>query len=241
MTAPAPTQQARRRPFAVQGLREALGIPGMVMGASFIGFGSMVHESGFGLWLGIASTFSGWALPGQIAMVELYGVGASLLVITVAVLLTNVRLLPLTVTLLPQLGLAGQPRWRVYALSHLIAVTSWAAAMGRCPAMAPENRLPYFLGFAGTLWVLSMMCTAAGYGLAGIVPPPVSVALVFLNPVYFMLILAGERSRFRLVAIAVGALLGPLVHLVTPDWSLLIAGLGAGTAGFLAERWLGHG
>jgi predicted branched-subunit amino acid permease len=225
-----------RRASVLLGFREALGVPGMVMGASFLGFGSMVHESGLGIWLGIASTFSGWALPGQIALVELYGTGASLAVITVAVLLTNTRLLPLTVTLLPHLNLGSQPRWRVYALAHLIAVTSWAAAMRRCPELPATARLAYFVGFALTLWVLSMLCTAAGYVLAGTVPAPVSLALVFLNPVYFMLLLIGETHRYRLIAVAVGALLGPAIHLVAPDFSLLGGGLGAGTAAFLLER-----
>lgn len=218
------------------GIREALGIPGLVMGASFLGFGSMVRDAGLSLWTGVVSTFSGWALPGQIAMVELYGIGASLTVVALAVLLTNVRLLPLTVTLLPHLNLEEQPRWRVYLLSHLIAVTSWAAAMRRCPDLPSEVRLAYFSAFAGTLWVLSMICTAVGFGLAGTVPAPVSMALVFLNPIYFMLLLAGETLRYRLLAIAAGAVIGPTVHLVAPDASLLVGGLAAGTIAFIADR-----
>lgn len=218
------------------GIREAIGIPGMVMGASFIGFGSMVRDSGLSLWFGIASTFSGWALPGQIAMVELYGMGASLAVITLAVLLTNARLLPLTVTLLPHLDLQNQPRWRVYALSHLIAVTSWAAAMRRCPDLPVESRLPYFASFAATLWTLSMLCTAAGFLLVDSVPASLALALVFLNPIYFMLLLVGDTQRYRLLAVIIGAVLGPIAHLVSPDFSLLIAGLSAGTIAFIIKR-----
>lgn len=237
MTAPA----TNRASVVRMAIREGLGVPGMVMGASFLGFGSMVRESGLGLWVGLASTFSGWALPGQIALVELYGIGASLTVMTLAVLFTNTRLLPLTVTLLPHLNIGGLPRWRLYLLSHLVAVTSWAVAMRRCPDLPMEQRLPFFTAFAATLWVLSMACTAAGFALAGVVPAPVSLALVFLNPVYFMLLLAAERMRYRVVAIAAGAVLGPLIHLIQPDWSLVAAGLAAGTVAFAAERWRRHG
>lgn len=225
-----------RRTVVLMAVREALGVPGMVMGASFLGFGSMVHDSGLGLWVGLASTLSGWALPGQIAMVELYGIGASLMVISLAVLLTNTRLLPLTVTLLPHLNASGVPRWRIYLMSHLIAVTSWAVAMRRCPELPAEQRLPFFLGFGMTLWMLSAACTAGGFALAGIVPRPVSLGLVFLNPVYFMLLLGAERMRFRLIAIGAGAVLGPALHEITPDWSLLVAGLSAGTIAFVWER-----
>lgn len=231
------TPVAGKMSVVTMAVREGLGIPGMVMGASFLGFGSMVHESGFELWVGLASTFSGWALPGQIAMVELYGIGASLTVITLAVLFTNARLLPLTVTLFPHLNLGTLPRWRVYLLSHLIAVTSWAVAMRRCPELPDEHRLPFFTAFAATLWTLSMACTAAGYALSGAVPAPVSLGLVFLNPVYFMLLLAAERLRYRLLAIGAGALLGPAIHLFAPDWSLVVGGFAAGTLAFAVERW----
>ena len=68
-------------------------------------------------------------------------------------------------------------------------------------------------------------------------PPAVSLALVFLNPVYFLLLLLEETTRpSRLVALVAGAVLGPALHLVNPDWGLLIAGLAAGTLAFLVER-----
>lgn len=74
---------------AWRGTRDAFGTPGIVMGASFIGFGSLVRESGLALSYGLASTATGWALPGQLALVELTAAGGSLIAITLAVALTN--------------------------------------------------------------------------------------------------------------------------------------------------------
>ena len=65
---------ARRRMF-FSAAKEAAGMPALVLGASYIGFGSLVRESGIGLGLGLFSTLSAWALPGQVALIELYGVG----------------------------------------------------------------------------------------------------------------------------------------------------------------------
>lgn len=223
-------------PIVRRAIGEALGAPGLIMGASFLGFGSIIHDGGHDIIVGLASTIGIWALPGQIAMIEMFDVGASLAVVTLAVLLANVRLLPLVVTLLPRLGVDHWPRWRRYLLAHWIAVTSWVVTMRRLPELNDDEKLPYFLSFAGTLWSLSVLCTGAGYLLAGVVPAPVSLVLIFLNPIYFMLLLAGERAVHRLAAIIGGAVLGPLIHLVSPDWSLLAAGLGAGTAVFLFER-----
>ena len=70
-----------------------------------------------------------------------------------------------------------------------------------------------------------------------------SLGLVFINPIYFMLALLGDlHSRARAAALVAGAVLGPTLHLLTPDWGLLLAGIAAGTLGFaLRPRGRGHG
>ena len=224
------------------GGRRALGVPSIVLGGSFIGFGALVHQVGLSLWHALFSTASGWALPGQIALMELYAVGASALVIAVAVGLTNARLLPMTVTLIPLLRAPGMRRWRYYAISHIIAVTGWVAAMRDCPAMVAEQRLPYYAGFAGVLWAISLAATWIGFALAGSVPASVTLGLVFINPIYFMLVICADvRARTRVLAALLGAIGGPALYLLIPDWSLLLAGVSAGTLGYLIGRRGGAG
>lgn len=219
------------------GAREAVGVPGLVMGASFVGFGALIRENGLALWHGLASTASAWALPGQIALVELSAVGASLAAIAVAVALTNARLLPMTVVLMPTLRARGVPRWAYYAAAHLVAVTSWAVAMRRCPQFPAEERLPYYLGVSLTLWAISFAATALGFVVAGVVPHVVSIGLVFINPIYFLLVFAEDvRRRARVMAMVMGAALGPALHLATPDWGLMLTGLGAGSLALAADR-----
>ena len=222
----------------VAGARDAIGVPSVVLGASFLGFGSLCRESGLGFWLGLASTATGWALPGQIAMVELYAIGASLAVILLGVALTNARLLPMTIVLMPLLRTPGTPRWRYYLAAHFVAVTAWTFSMQRFPAMRPEERLPYYTGLTLALWLVTLIATATGYGLAGAMPQYVTLGLVFLNPIYFMLIFVADfRQPERALALGLGAVAGPLLHLVDPDWGLLATGLIAGTAAFLITRW----
>ncbi len=228
---------ASPRGAAGAGIRAAFGVPMVVLGASYVGFGSLCRESGLTLALGLASTATGWALPGQIALVELYAVGASLFVIALAVALTNARLLPMTMVLMPLLRHPGTPRWRYYLVAHFVAVTGWAVAMQRCPELPREQRLPYFAGFAGMLWVATILCTGIGFFLAGRVPDTVTLGLVFLNPIYFMLVFAADaRRRERGLALGLGAVSGPLLYLASPDWGLLLTGLLAGSVAFLADR-----
>lgn len=211
-------------------------MPMVVLGASYVGFGALVHGAGLDVWLGLFSTFTGWALPGQIVLVELYSLGASLLVVAAAVAMTNARLLPMTVSLMPYLRHRGTPTWRYYLFAHYVAVTAWAAGMRVCPNLPGEQRLPYFAGFGTALWVLCLVTTAIGFYLAGLLPGLVTLGLVFLNPIYFMLVfVADARHRARVLALVVGALLGPPLHLVSADWGLLITGVLAGSIAFAAD------
>lgn len=228
-------------------VREALGMPGLVLFASYLGFGSLARETGFGLGAGLVSTATGWALPGQMALVELWSIGASLLAIGLAVALTNTRLLPMVVTLLPLLrtGAAGRrvPSWCLYALAHVIAVTTWANAMRRLPELPPESRLSWFAAYGATLFTVTLAGTAGGFFLAGVVPEPVTLGLVFLNPVYFLMLFAVDlKQRARALALAFGLVMGPLLHPIAPTYGLLVTGLAAGTLAFALDLfWTGRG
>jgi predicted branched-subunit amino acid permease len=221
------------------GMRDALAAPAVVLGASYVGFGSLLREVGLSLGVGLWSTASTWALPGQVALIELYGIGASVVAILAAVALTGVRLLPMTMALLPVLWRPGVARWRLYLAAHFIAVTAWAMAMRRCPELPPDQRLRYFAGVAGTLWLASMAGTTAGFVLAQSLPASVGLGLVFLNPLYFLLVFVGDlRHRDRMLALALGGLIGPPLQALSPGWGLLVAGLAAGTLAVALDRWL---
>ncbi|GAB5467774.1 MAG: hypothetical protein Kilf2KO_08040 [Rhodospirillales bacterium] len=219
------------------GVRQAAGAPAVAIGASFLGFGALVRESGLSLWHGLISTATTWALPGQVAMVELYAVGAGLLVVGLAVGASGTRLLPMVMTLLPLLRRPGVPRWQYYATAHLIALTGWAVTMRVGPGLPPALRLPFFHGFTLTLWVTTLVGTAIGYLLPAFMPLPVTLSLIFLTPLYFTLLFLEDLSGLRKpVALACGAVLGPPLFLLSPDWSLMLTGLIGGSLAFALTR-----
>ncbi len=232
------TDMAPRAAY-VEGMRRAFGVPVIVLAASYLGFGVLCRESGLGVGYSLASTATGWALPGQIALVELYAVGASWIAVVLAVALSNARLLPMTATLLPFLRHPGTPRWKYYLAAHYVAVTGWANAMVICPTLTTRARLPFFFGFVTVLQAGTLLTTGIGYFLPGVLPLSITLGLVFLNPIYFMLIFAADmRARARALALGFGAVCGPLLHLVSPEWGLLATGLIAGTIAFVVDnRW----
>lgn len=220
------------------GVREAAAVPMMIMGASFIGFGSMIHDMNWSVWHAIYSTLSTWALPAQIAMAEMAAQGAPLMAIVLAVGFINARLLPMVASLLPQVRRPGIPTFMYYVAAMLIAATSWVGTMRRLPDLTQEQRYPFMMGYGLLLYSGSPLFTLAGYMLAGRVPEPVTLALIFLNPLYFMvLFLTDLKSRTKVMALILGAILGPLTFIIAPDWSLVATGLIGGTIAWAVGRY----
>jgi predicted branched-subunit amino acid permease len=219
------------------GAREALGAPAFVLGVGYIGYGSLAQSHGFSVLETALSTIAIWALPGQLILVEMEAIGAPFVAIVFAVAFSASRFLPMAMTLIPHLRTPGAPAWRYYFAGQVLAMTSWAVAMRRFPEQPQEARLPYFLGFAMTLWLFSLCCTVIGHSLAGALPEPLRLAFIFANPLYFILILtANLRDRMSMVALACGAIAGPLVHLAWPSWSVLGGGLVGGSVAYLVAR-----
>jgi predicted branched-subunit amino acid permease len=228
---------AGRRAALVAGARDALAAPALVLFAGMTGFGALGHDSGLGLWVTAASSFFIYALPGQVVFVEMVAVGASGVAVFLAVSFTATRFLPMTLTLMPQLPASGRGG-ALYALVHMVSMTSWAVMMKEFRRMEPERRLDYFAGFGLVCWGVAVPGTVLGYLLAGRVPSAVTAGLVFLNPLFFLLLFAEVRSRASRLALLAGGVSGPIVHAWAPGWSIVICGLAGGTAAFLIDKAL---
>lgn len=233
-----PRACASRQAAYAAGMRDAVGSPALVLGASFIGFGSLIREFGLGLDVAFFSMLTTWALPAQVATLELFATGAPLISVFIAVALINFRFLPMTVSLLPILRQPGKPTWVLYVMAQFIAVSTWVLAMLRAPEMPPDQRAPYFFGATTAMLGAGFVGTTIGYVAAGAVAPAITHGLVFMNPCFFLLVLLVDlRQRARVLALLIGAVCGPALHWLTPTWGLLIAGLGAGTIAFFGDRW----
>jgi predicted branched-subunit amino acid permease len=222
-------------PFA-RGLIDATGMPALVLFASMVGYGSMAREAGLTLWTAVASTGLTWGLPGQIAMIELYTLGAPVLAIVAASSAANARFLPMVLSVMPMFNEAlPRKRWR-YVVAQFMSLNPWAAIMREGPSMRPVDRPAYYAGFAGVCVSAALFGTGAGFVLAGTLSREVTLTLVFLNPVFFTLVFADARGRASIMAVLAGIVAGPLFHLLSPDWGLLLTGAVAGTAVYLVDR-----
>lgn len=210
------------------GIMAGLKGPVPVLIAGMIGFGAMGHGAGLSLFQSTMISFAIYALPGQIVFVEMMMMGSIASAIALAVAFTSTRFLTMTLTLFPQIPKSEKEPSRFLSV-HLVAMSAWTYCMNDFPKIKPELRYAYFLGIGLICWLISIPATMLGYFLADLVPDWISYALLFVNPLFFLLSFTSVPVRVNRVAIIVGGLAGAVAYQVIPDFALLIAGLGFGT------------
>lgn len=221
------------------GMREALGVPAAVLGAGFLGYGSLAADAGYSIWMTLAATFAIWALPGQLVLMEMQASGAAMTATVIAVSLSAVRFFPMTLTLLPLMRSGHRVRrlWQFMLAAQLVSMTTWAVAMRRFEDMDVESRWHYFLGFSAICMGSAALFALIGQLLLVALPPLARFGLALLTPLYFFVTLVGEaRTRASIAALVCGAATALGLHAVAPGWSLLGAGFIGGTAAWLLQR-----
>lgn len=221
----------------LSGLSNVISLPVLVLVAAQVGFTTLAREAGFSLGEVVFLTVAVWALPSQVLFVGLVSSGAGLATVVIGIALASVRFLPMTMAWTPVIRTATTPRWILLALSWSVAVTAWVFAMTRLPELPREARLPFFAGFAVTLTLSNAAATAIAYVNIGSFPAFVTAAFVFLTPIYFLYAMYGAaRVRSDKLAMGFGLAAGPVATVLVPGADILVAGLVAGTAAYLAGR-----
>jgi predicted branched-subunit amino acid permease len=221
----------------MRGVRDALGVPLLVLMATFAGFVGLARDAGIGLGHTLYMVAFIWALPAQVVLVAQISAGASLLAATVAVTLSSVRLMPMVVALLPELRTPQTRRRSLYLVAGYIAVTSWVIGMTRAREIPRRSRIAWFAGVETTLVAANLGVATAVHLLAAGLPPLVSGLLAFLMPTYFLASLwTTARENASRLALAAGLTVGPAVHWWSAEFDLIAAGLAGGVAGILSLR-----
>ena len=211
--------------------------PGIALGASFIAIGALLKNIGFTLEESIFSSFLIYALPGSLVLAESMIIGASLINIFLAVWLVNSRLFPMTVSIMPLLKHDSQPRWKYYISCHFVAVSSWLILKSNYEEIDRKYRIDFWIGIGTATWLIAIFSTVLGFYAADFLSKDMIIGLAIVNPIYFMCAMIGVMKTIQLSsAIILGAFLGPIFYLFSPEWSVLLGGLVAGSiAYFIGE------
>lgn len=226
------------RAFLLEGIRNAIALPGWIVGFSYLGIGSLARDAGHPLGAALLSTVLIWASPAQLI---LYGslVNDGLVAAAgIAVGLSAIRLMPMTLAIWPYLRRPGQRFAEQALLAHFVTATTWLDAMVRLPEMPLEKRIPYYLGFGATCLTLSTLMTGVGFLLVDALPLSLAAALLCLTPIYFTVALVGGARRTGdWLAVALGLALAPVAEaIVGKNFDLLATGLIGGTIAYWVDR-----
>ena len=224
--------------YFYQGLKSLISSrsPAIALACSFVALGALMHNAGFNIQQSTASSFFTYALPGQLVMTESFLVGSSLINIFLSVWLVNFRLYPMSVALVPILKHKSQPRWKYYLSCHMIAVSSWLIMKDNYKKIDQKFRLDYWFGIGCGTLSAAVISTFFGYLISDYLTTKMMVGLAIVNPIYFLCMMIGAMNNLKItIAILSGTLLGPILYLVTPEWSILIAGIAGGSIAFLIK------
>ena len=224
------------REFFFKGYKSILAhdSPAIALGASFIAIGALLKNLGFTIQESIFSTFLTYALPGSLVMAESMLIGASLINIFLAVWLVNFRLYPMTVSLFPLLEHKSQPKWKYYLSCHFLAVSSWLIAKESYKKINAKYRIDFWMGIGTGTWLTAILMTVIGYLAADLLNKEMLIGLAIVNPIYFFCMMIGAMKNLAIsISVILGTILGPVIYIFSSEWSLLFAGLIAGSVAFL--------
>lgn len=233
-----PPTAAELRYWFLRGIRGTISVAGLILCTAHIGFAGLAQEAGMSMPQAVFMVAAIWALPGMVVMLGAVLSGASLAAVAVAVALSSIRLTPMVVALVPELRGTRTRKLTLYILAHFVAVTSWVIAMQTVSSIPRDMRTSYYAGLGSTLILVNMVVVAIVYSVLDSLPPSVAAVLFLLTPMYFLTSLWGAaRERATHIAMALGLVIGPALHLVIPGADLLATGvLGGGIAYAIHRR-----
>ena len=208
--------------------------PAIALGCCFIAIGALLKNIGFNIQESIFSTMLIYALPGSLVMAESILVGASLLSIFIAVWFVNARLYPMAVSLFPLMMDENQPKWKYYLSCHFIAVSAWLIMKSNYETIEKKDRVDFWIGIGSATWSVAVISTILGFYLSDYLNKDMLMGLAILNPIYFTCMMVGAMKTIQIIlSVSLGAILGPFFYFFSPEWSILLGGLIAGSIAFL--------
>ena len=220
-----------------RGLLRLFTLPALILMGAFTGFAGLARDAGLTIWQVEIMVLFIWALPSKVVLIGAITSGASLAAAFIAVSLSAVRLMPMTMALVPEMRAEKTRPLTLYLLSHFVAVTAWVMSMETFQRVPRDFRTAYFPGIASALMSSNMIIAFIVFEAADTFPPVLDAALVFVTPLYFLCSLWGSaRERAAHYAMVAGLILTPMFHAWIPELDILAAGLIGGTAAWLLAR-----
>jgi predicted branched-subunit amino acid permease len=207
---------------------------------NYVGFGALSHDLGFAVDWAVLSTVLIWAAPAQVILVSALGGGGALIEVAIGVGLSAIRLMPMTVSVLPLLKGPGVRIRHLILPAHFTAVSTWVESLRLLPMQPREHRIAFCNGLGTGLIISAVIATVLGFALAARLPALFTAALLFLTPMSFIVsVVRNSRLMVDRLALALGLVIAPALAFAKVELDLLWTGILGGTLAYLVHRLRG--
>ena len=199
-------------------------------------YGALAREVGLSLGQTAGMSLTVFAGASQLIFLNLWGAGASCLVIIVAGLVVNLRLTMYSVSLAPHLGRPGWgPR---LAAAYFITDESYSVSIGRFLSPRPQPASPFFffLGSGWPCWLSWQAGGVAGHLAGALLPEAAGRILALAVPLIFLALLIPLLTKGPRLSAALAASAATVAGAGLPSNLGLIAAVTAGLAAGLLHR-----
>ena len=130
------------------------------------------------------------------------------------------------------------PVWKRVFWMQFLAITAWAH-LGFAQQKYPSHLLlPYYQGFSITIFTFGILGTVIGFFLTDLLPPELLRVVIFVTPIYILLLIMNARQKANRLAVVFGGALSPMFFPFVGEWAILLAGLIGGTLASLYGRFI---
>jgi predicted branched-subunit amino acid permease len=97
-----------------------------------------------------------------------------------------------------------------------------------------KDRVDFWIGIGSATWSVAVIATILGFYLSDYLNKDMLMGLAILNPIYFTCMMVGAMKTIQVtLSVTLGGILGPVFYFFSPEWSILLGGLIAGSIAYL--------
>lgn len=202
-------------------------------GFMFFGFGLTAGVVGMPELAALASTLVVFAAPAQFAMADVVAQGGGVVQLVFIAVVVNLRFFVMSLTLA---GTFERRRPAHLLWCQFISATTYLTTFFHWCRSRIVDPFAFYQGVVLAALPAALVGTAVGAWFGAGLPGLLAFGATLFLPVYFSLLLAGERqSRGELRAVVLGFVLTPPAELLMPGWGLFMVAVTVGIGLYAAS------
>ena len=123
--------------------------------------------------------------------------------------------------------------FRQVIIFHLMAINSWAQIGHMKDKLIDDDLMKYYTGFSVSIYMFGMTGTLIGFYIGDIISNEILRILIFITPLYILLLVVNSKETFNKIAVYLGGLIVIIFYPIAGTWSILISGIFGGSLALL--------